>query len=173
MAALSVVVVSDTHGPSRWRGVPAGVVNDLRAADVILHAGDVSVPDVLDELAAYAPVHVVMGNTDGSGVQGWGARPRLDLDLGGLRIGMIHDAGDTRGRGARMRALFPDADLVVYGHSHIPADVVDDGLRLFNPGSLTDPRWQPTPSYGVLTIDDGALTSARLVMLPRTPPRRR
>ena len=167
MPTLSVVVVSDTHGPSRWKGVPPGILGDLRAADLILHAGDVSVPDVLDELAVFAPVHVVMGNTDGSGVQRWGARPTLDLDLDGLRVGMIHDSGATQGRGRRLRAMFPDADLVVFGHSHIPADVVDDGLRVFNPGSLTDPRAQSPPSYGVLTIAVGELRAARIVSLPR------
>jgi uncharacterized protein len=130
---------------------------------VILHAGDVCVPEVLEELSEYAPVHAVMGNNDVPEVAAWGAPERLDVELEGLRVGMIHDSGPGTGRNARMRRAFPDADLVVYGHSHIPLDVTADGIRIFNPGSPTDRRRQPHGTLGLLTIEAGVLTSALIV----------
>lgn len=165
---MRVLVLSDTHAPGRWRGVPAELLLPLAQADAILHAGDVSTASVLDDLRHFAPVHVVMGNTDGSSVQAWGARPTLLLDLAGLRVGMVHDSGAREGRGARMRRLFPDADLVVYGHSHIPFDGSDAGVRLFNPGSAADPRREPVGTYGVLDIVDGRLVSSRIVPVEAT-----
>jgi putative phosphoesterase len=136
------------------------VARHLRGADAILHAGDVCVASVLAELAEYAPVHVVKGNNDGPGVV---APETLDLDLGGLRVGMIHDSGPARGRLARMRRRFPHAALVVFGHSHIPLDESDDDLRIFNPGSPTDRRRQPHGTVGLLRIEHGLLVEARIV----------
>ncbi|MGW3349703.1 metallophosphoesterase family protein [Nonomuraea rubra] len=161
---VKVVAISDTHAPRRWHACPPRVAEHLRGADVILHAGDVCVPSVLAELAAYAPVHVVKGNNDGPDVV---APETLELTLDGLRIGMIHDSGPAKGRLARMRRRFPHADLVVFGHSHIPLDESDGGLRIFNPGSPTDRRRQPHGTLGLLTIEDGALTRAEIV--PVTP----
>lgn len=160
---MRVVVLADTHAPRRWRTCPPRVAVLLRGADLILHAGDVCTPSVLDELATFAPVHVVLGNNDGPDVAAWGAPESLELDLGGLRVGMIHDAGAAAGRPARMRRRFPDADLVVYGHSHIPLDLTENGLRIFNPGSPTDRRRQPQGTVGVLRIVDGRLDEASIV----------
>ncbi|NRQ36129.1 metallophosphoesterase family protein [Nonomuraea sp. NN258] len=157
---MKVVALSDTHAPRRWRSCPPAVAEHLRDADVILHAGDVCVASVLAELAAYAPVHAVKGNNDGPDVT---APDTLDLTLDGLRVGMIHDSGPAKGRLARMRRRFPEADLVVFGHSHIPLDESDDGLRIFNPGSPTDRRRQPHGTIGLLTIEHGRLTEARIV----------
>jgi putative phosphoesterase len=162
---VRVVVLADTHAPRRWRSCPPRVADQLRGADVILHAGDVCVPSVLDELAAFAPVHVVAGNNDGPDVVAWGAPETLTLDLDGLRVGMIHDSGTKAGRTARMRRRFPDAGLVVFGHSHIPLDETGDGVRIFNPGSPTDRRRQPHGTVGVLDIAAGELVSARLVQV--------
>jgi hypothetical protein len=139
------------------------VAEHLRGADVILHAGDVCVAGVLDELAEYAPVHVVCGNNDGPDVVAWGAPETLELDLDGLRVAMIHDSGQATGRTARMRRRFPTADLVVFGHSHIPMDQAGDGVRIFNPGSPTDRRRQPQGTVGVLTIENGLLVDARIL----------
>jgi len=160
---VRVVVVSDTHAPRRWRSCPPRVAEHLRRADVILHAGDVCTADVLDELSAYAPVHAVLGNNDGPDVAAWGAPERLELDLDGLRVAMVHDSGQAKGRTARMRRWFPDADLVVFGHSHIPMDQTGDGVRVFNPGSPTDRRRQPHGTIGELDIRDGRLAEARIV----------
>jgi uncharacterized protein len=160
---VRVIVVSDTHAPRRWKSCPPAVAGWLRDADVILHAGDVCTADVLTELAQYAPVYAVLGNNDGADVAHWGAPVTLQIELGGLRLGMIHDSGQATGRLRRMRAAFPSAELVIFGHSHIPLDESGAGLRIFNPGSPTDRRRQPHGTLGVLDIADGRLTTARIV----------
>jgi uncharacterized protein len=158
-----VVAVSDTHAPRRWKTCPSRVARVAEGADLILHAGDVCVPSVLDELSAFAPVHVVLGNNDGPEVAEWGAPETLELTLDGLRVAMIHDSGQKVGRTARMHRRFPEADLVVFGHSHIPLDETGNGVRIFNPGSPTDRRRQPHGTVGVLEISSGELVSARIV----------
>ena len=160
---MRVVVLSDTHAPRRWRGCPPAVAAHLSGADLILHAGDVCVAGVLDELSEYAPVRAVLGNNDGADVAAWGAPEELLLDLDGLPAAMVHDAGPAIGRTARMRRRFPEAELVVFGHSHIPLDETGAGLRIFNPGSPTDRRRQPHGTLGVLEIEHGKLLSARIV----------
>lgn len=160
---MRVVVLSDTHAPRRWRTCPPRVAVELRGADRILHAGDVCTATVLVELAQYAPVTAVVGNNDGPDVAQWGATPTAELDLDGLRAAMLHDAGPAPGRLARMRREFGRADLVVFGHSHIPLDQSGFGLRIFNPGSPTDRRRQPHGTLGVLHIQDGALAEATII----------
>lgn len=160
---LHVAVVSDTHAPRFWKAMPPAVADALAGADVILHAGDVCVPTVLDELAAIAPVHVVLGNNDGPDVAAWGAPETLEIELDGVRVAMIHDSGPKDGRARRMRRAFPDADVVVFGHSHIPWDTQTDGQRLFNPGSPTDKRRQPRGTVGRLVLDAGRIVSTEIV----------
>ena len=160
---MRVVVLADTHAPRRWRSCPPRVARELRGADLILHAGDVCTAGVLDELTQYAPVAAVLGNNDGPDVAGWGAAPTAELDLDGLRVAMLHDSGPAAGRLARMRRAFPRADLVVFGHSHIPLDQSGFGLRIFNPGSPTDRRRQPHGTLGVLRIEDAKLAEAAIV----------
>jgi len=160
---VRVVILSDTHAPRRWRGCPPRVVEYLRQADLILHAGDVCTADVLTELTGYAPVVAVLGNNDGRDVADWGAAPTAELDLDGLSLAMVHDSGAAAGRLLRLRRRFPRADLVVFGHSHIPLDEAAPGLRIFNPGSPTDRRRQPHGTLGVLEIDSGELVKASIV----------
>jgi uncharacterized protein len=160
---MRVIALADTHAPRRWRSCPPLVAEQLRQADLILHAGDVCTASVLDELASYAPVRAVLGNNDGPDVAAWGAPDSLELDLDGLRVAMVHDSGQATGRIARLRRQFPGAGLVVFGHSHIPLDQSADGLRIFNPGSPTDRRRQPRGTLGVLLIEDGQLTEARII----------
>jgi hypothetical protein len=163
MGGVKVVVLADTHAPRRWKSCPAPVAAHLRGADLILHAGDVCTAAVLDELAAYALVHAVRGNNDGRDVAAWGAPDTLELDLGGVRVAMIHDSGPAAGRPTRLRRRFPGADLVVFGHSHIPLDHAEYGQRIFNPGSPTDRRRQPRGTLGLLDIADGRLLAAQIV----------
>ena len=111
-------------------------------------------------------MHAVVGNNDGPDVAAWGATETAELDLTGLRVGMIHDAGPKEGRLARLRGRFPRADLVVFGHSHIPLQAVDGNFRIFNPGSPTDKRRQPHRTLGLLEIEDGHLSRAEIVTLP-------
>jgi putative phosphoesterase len=156
-------VLSDTHAPRRWRQCPPTVASYLRDADVILHAGDVCTASVLAELSEYAPVRAVLGNNDGRDVADWGAPERLEFQLAGLAVAMVHDSGPAAGRLARLRRQFPAAQLVIFGHSHIPFDDSGGGLRIFNPGSPTDRRRQAHGTIGLLDIQEGSLTGARIV----------
>jgi len=162
---VRAVVLSDTHiRDDGSRTLPDVVYVALHDADVVLHCGDVVERGLLGELAAYAPVHAVLGNND---VTLRGALPeRLVLDLAGVRVGMVHDSGVTKGRPARVHRMFPECDVVLFGHSHAPVDDVGiDGQRLFNPGSPTQRRMQPHPSFGELDFDDGRITGHRVISL--------
>lgn len=163
METVRVGVVSDTHAPRFWKACPPAVAQVLGDVDLILHAGDVCVPSVLDELTAFAPVHAVQGNNDGADVAAWGAPEELRLTVAGVRIAMLHDSGPASGRLPRLRARFPDADLVVFGHSHIPWNEESGGFRVFNPGSPTDKRRQPHGTVGLLTLAGGRVVSAEIV----------
>jgi uncharacterized protein len=160
---VRVALLSDTHSPRRWKRCPANVARVLDGADAILHAGDVCLADTLDELARFAPVHAVRGNNDGADVEAWGAPETLQLDLGGVQVAMIHDSGAAKGRAARLARLFPTADLVVFGHSHIPWDETVGGRRAVNPGSPTDRRRQPHGTMAELLIDDAGGFDVRFV----------
>jgi putative phosphoesterase len=159
---MRIAVLSDTHSPRFWKSCPRAVAAVLDGVDLILHAGDVCLRETLEELEQVAPVRAVRGNNDGDDVAAWGAPETLELELGGLRVAMLHDSGAKTGRGRRLRRLFPTADLVVFGHSHIPWDEVYDGQRAFNPGSPTDKRRQPHGTMGELVVEDGRLLSARI-----------
>jgi putative phosphoesterase len=163
---VRALVLSDTHAPRHWKACPPALLPHLDAADVILHAGDVCTPDVLDLLAEFAPVHVVMGNNDVPEVADWGAPETLEIELEGVRVGMIHDSGPKQGRTGRLRRRFPTADLVVFGHSHIPLDETGDGLRILTPGSPTDRRRQPAGTVATLELRDGVVVEARIERLP-------
>jgi len=157
-----VVVLADTHlRRGGRRRLPDSAYAHLGAADLILHAGDILVADILDELAGFAPVHAVLGNNDMEMV---GLLPaELVLDVDGVRVGMVHDSGQAAGRAGRMRRRFPDAGVVVFGHSHIPWDAEGiDGQLLFNPGSPTERRRQPVHTLGTLDLDGGLVTGHRI-----------
>jgi uncharacterized protein len=159
---VRIAVISDTHSPRFWKRCPPAVGAALQGVDLILHAGDVCLVETLEELASYAPVRAVRGNNDGAEIADWGAPERLEIELDGLSVAMVHDSGAAKGRGPRLRRWFPDADLVVFGHSHIPWNEEYDGQRAFNPGSPTDKRRQPHGTMGEIVIEDGAIVSARI-----------
>jgi putative phosphoesterase len=164
-AGCHVVVLSDTHiGHRSRRRLPDAAYDHLESADFILHAGDVVVGEVLDELAGFAPVSAVLGNNDHDLV---GVLPeRRVLELAGARVGMVHDSGAAAGRERRMRRWFPDCDVVVFGHSHIPWDRPGvDGQLLFNPGSPTERRRQPHHTLGTLDIAEGRVVDHRVVVV--------
>lgn len=165
-----VVVLADTHiRRTGARGIPEDAYAHLEQADVILHAGDVVVGEVLDELGGFAPVHAVLGNNDAELV---GILPETQvLEIDGVRIAMVHDSGPAQGRAGRMHRRFPEADVVVFGHSHIPWDDFGvDGQLLFNPGSPTERRSQPHRTLGTLDLhpgrrQDGGLVVSRIHVL--------
>jgi putative phosphoesterase len=146
------VVIADTHLPRRARGLPEALIPHLGRADLILHAGDLMDPALLDELAAYAPVRAVRGNLDPPDLD---LPETLELDFGGTRVAMIHDSGRKQGRRTRLRRRFPDARVVAFGHSHIPFLEDDGGLMLLNPGSPTDRRRQPRHTFALLCAQAG------------------
>ena len=160
---MKVAVLSDTHAPRTWKACPAEVARRLEGADLILHAGDVCRASVLEELAGFAPVRAVLGNNDTADVAAWGAPETLELDLDGLPVAMVHDAGPAGGRPRRLHRRFPGAELVVFGHSHIPLDLTAGGVRIFNPGSPTDRRRQPRGTMGLLRVEGGRLLEAAIV----------
>lgn len=174
MNDLVVAVVADTHRTAaRAADLPAAVLELCAAADVVVHAGDITDLAVLDVLGAGgAPVHAVLGNND-RGLEGV-LPARLDLDLAGVAVGVVHDAGPARGRERRLRRLFPDAALVVFGHSHIPWDAPGEGgQHLFNPGSPTQRRRQPVATAGRVVLRDGVIAETRVIPVgpaPTAPP---
>jgi putative phosphoesterase len=156
---MEIAIISDTHMPRHGRALPDACVRRLRAADLILHAGDLVRLSVLRELQALGTVVSVHGNVDDVDVRA--ALPAVQIvRAAGTTIAMTHDAGPATGRLARMRRRFPDADAVVFGHSHLPLhEASPEGLfQLFNPGSPTERRRAPRHTMGIATADDGRVT---------------
>ncbi len=150
MSALAVVL-ADTHIPRRAKALPDGLLSYLERADLILHAGDLMDPALLDELAAHAPVRAVRGNLDPPDAR---LPETLEFEFGGVGVAVIHDSGPKKGRRNRLRRRFPEARIVVFGHSHIPWLEDEDGLLLLNPGSPTDKRRQPDYTFALLKVEN-------------------
>ncbi|MCW3012531.1 MAG: metallophosphoesterase family protein [Solirubrobacterales bacterium] len=155
-ATTTIAIISDTHLPRGSRELPARCVELCRGADLILHAGDLAAPEVLDALEALGPpTHAVAGNVDPPALHERLPAQRV-VEVGEVRIGMVHDAGPAAGRMARMQARFGGVDAVVFGHSHIPlhetAVVAGHPFQLFNPGSPTDRRRQPHHTMGLAHV---------------------
>ena len=160
---MRLLLISDTHVPKRARDMPAQVWDEVARADVVLHAGDWVDVALLDELEQRAARLVACwGNNDGDDLR---ARlpERADVTLDGVRFTVTHETGASAGRDARMARLYPDTDVLVFGHSHISWDsTAATGLRLLNPGSPTDRRRQPHCTYMTATIDQGVLAEVVL-----------
>ena len=150
---MLILVLADTHIPRRAKGLPEELMPHLERADLVLHAGDLLEATVLETLSYYAPVRAVKGNVDGPDVD---LPETMKLDVGRIPVVMIHDSGPKQGRRGRMRRRFPEARVVVFGHSHVPLLEDEDGLMLLNPGSPTDKRRQPEHTFALLWAEDGA-----------------
>ncbi len=145
-------IISDTHIP-HFKKLPDAIWEHFAGVELIIHAGDLSVLSVLDELETIAPVVAVQGNIEEEEV----IRKlpiKREIVVGHCRIGIVHILGDSHNREKIARQEFPNARVVVYGHSHIPWNEDRNGLLLFNPGSATDRRQQPRCSIGLLHVDD-------------------
>jgi hypothetical protein len=161
---MRLLLLADTHVPRRARDLPAQVWAEVKKADVVIHAGDwvdVTLLDALEQRARR--LIAVYGNNDGAQL-----RARLpeiaDVDLDGVRLAVVHETGGREGRERRCAQRFPDTDVLVFGHSHIPWDTTaDTGLRLLNPGSPTDRRRQPVATYMTARVTRGRLTDVELV----------
>jgi uncharacterized protein len=152
-----IAVIADTHLPRGARRLPEARVEWLSRADLILHAGDFSARSALEELRAVgAPVLAVHGNVDEPSLRRELPARRL-VEAERARIGMLHDAGPRQGRLDRLRAAFPDAGAVVFGHSHLPLHEESGGFQIFNPGSPTERRRAPTRSMGLANVEDGRI----------------
>jgi uncharacterized protein len=140
-------------------------VERLRAADLILHAGDFIEASVLADIHALGPpVHAVRGNVDSVELQARLPLTRI-VEAEGARIAMIHDGGPADGRLARLKRRFPDTRAVVFGHSHLPLLALDDdGFAIFNPGSPTERRRAPHHTMGVATAEEGRIAFELVVL---------
>jgi uncharacterized protein len=155
---VHIAVISDTHMPKRGRQLPEACVARLQTADLIIHAGDLVAVEVLNDLRRYAPVKAVHGNVDDAGVRAV-LPPTAIVSAEGIRIAIVHDSGPPRGRLARLRSRFPDADAVIFGHSHMPLhERTEDGFQIFNPGSPTERRRAPARTMGMARVCAGKLT---------------
>jgi uncharacterized protein len=163
VGGMRLVLTSDTHLPKRARDLPDQLWAAIDAADVVVHAGDWVEVAALDALAARAARLIACyGNNDGPAL-----RARLPevarATVDGVRLAVVHETGSSAGREQRCAARFPDVDVLVFGHSHIPWDTTAaSGLRLLNPGSPTDRRRQPFATFMTATMETGRLTEVTL-----------
>lgn len=142
---MKIGVISDTHVKGLG-DMPAPILRALAEVDLIIHAGDFTEVVVLDGLRKLGEVKAVHGNMDS--VELKRVLPPEDLfEVNGKKVGLTHGSGGPRGIAKRVREMFGDVSIIIYGHSHEPYNAVIRGSLLFNPGRGRD-------SFGLLTIDD-------------------
>ena len=156
------MVLADTHlRAGRARRLPDTVWAAIADSQLVLHAGDVVDSSLLEALdARQVPYRLVLGNNDLT--LRASVPERIQFDIEQVRVAMVHDSGPTKGRAARMRRWFPDAQIVVFGHSHTPCNEWHDGQLLFNPGSPTERRHQPVHTFGVIELAAGRVTKSEI-----------
>jgi len=154
---LRIAVIGDTHMPKGARRLPERCLELLADADLIVHTGDFSERSVLAQLQDLGRVIAVHGNVDSDELRRE-LPERITVDLGGAALGLVHDAGPARGRLERLRREFPEADAVVFGHSHMPLHERDGDFQIFNPGSPTERRRAPAKTMGLGKLADGEVT---------------
>lgn len=161
---MLIGVLADTHLPRRGRELPSVLLETLEKVDLILHAGDFTTLSVLQRLKDLAPVKAVYGNVDSDDLLEI-LKPSENFCLEGLSIGLIHGFGSRGTTRSRVMESFPLAQCIVYGHSHNPGLEIVNKQLLFNPGSPTDQRTAPFPTFGLLSIKSGML-GAEIKRLP-------
>lgn len=167
---MKLLLLADTHVPTRARVLPEQVWTAIDDADVVIHAGDWVDAGVFEEISARSKRLIACwGNNDGDDLRV--QMPECArVTLGGVRIAVVHETGSSAGREQRMAAKYPNIDVLVFGHSHIPWDTVTDtGVRLLNPGSPTDRRRQPFCTYMTAEISDGVMHDVELHRLDPLP----
>jgi putative phosphoesterase len=154
---MRIAIISDTHMPRGERRIPASCLERCRTADAILHAGDLVDVPVLELLRTLGPpLHAIHGNVDTAAIRAL-LPARAELELDGVRVGMIHAPGAATGRLRRLREAFPRCQAVVFGHTHMPEHAGQDGFQIFNPGSPTERRRAPLHTMGMATVANGAI----------------
>jgi putative phosphoesterase len=153
---MEVVVLADSHLTRGLSPIGDQVLEAVAQADVVIHAGDVTSRQALEELQTMTKTYAVFGNNDHELV---GILPETRLfELAGIRLALVHDSGPAKGRPTRLHRRFPEADLVIFGHSHVPMDELGiEGQILFNPGSATQRRSQPHRTFGRLHLAHGQI----------------
>lgn len=164
---MKIIVTADTHMPKKGKQLPDRLIQELEAADFIIHAGDWSSMDVYRELSEYAPVKGVYGNVDDEHIRGY-FPPRELLEVSGYKIGITHGHGEKKTTEQRARDTFSDdrVDVIIFGHSHIPMVRYYKKTLLLNPGSPTDKRWLPHYSFAILEV--GEEMRAEMVFFKKT-----
>ncbi len=161
---MELAIIGDTHIPRGSRAIPARCLDRCRNADLILHTGDLVDLPVLRLLQSLGPaVHAISGNVDTPAVRAV-VPERLELELGGVRLGMIHIPGPAAGRLARLRTWFPGCQAVVFGHTHMPEHAEQEGFQIFNPGSPTERRRASVHTMGLARIEDASIAFELLVV---------
>lgn len=164
---MELAILSDTHLPRGRRVLPPDCVERLRAADLIIHAGDFTQLSVLEEVRAFGELAAIHGNADAPDVKA-AVPATLELALDGVRLVVVHNGGPAAGRLERMRNRFPGADAVVFGHSHVPLHerTADGAFQIFNPGSATDRRRRPVHTMGWASIVGGRIDFTHIELGP-------
>ncbi len=160
---MRLAITGDTHMPKGSRRLPERCLELLADADLIVHTGDFSERSVLEQLKELGRVLAVHGNVDSPELRRE-LPERITVDLGGVALGLVHDAGPARGRIERLRREFPEADAVVFGHSHLPLHERDGDFQIFNPGSPTERRRAPHRTMGLGTVKDAAIVFEHVVL---------
>lgn len=161
---MQIAIISDTHMPRGPRRLPAECVRWLRAAGLIIHAGDLMTMAVLDELQSLGPVAAVHGNVDDVELRAALPATRV-VEVGSVHVAVIHDAGPAAGRLRRMRTEFPGVEAVIFGHSHIPLHETDrDGFQIFNPGSPTERRRAPAHTMGIAQVTEAGVSFSHVAL---------
>ncbi|MEH3052463.1 MAG: metallophosphoesterase family protein [Patulibacter minatonensis] len=163
---MRVAVISDTHMPKAGRELPARCVELCQGADVILHGGDINDLGTLELIRSWGkPVHAVWGNNCTEEVRAEIPK-QLEVELGGVRVGMIHIGGPAARRPERLEERFPGCGLVIFGHSHVPEHhVTAAGTHILNPGSPTERRRAPHCAMAIVELSAGAVASVELIPL--------
>ncbi len=163
---MRIAIIADTHMPRGDRRLPPRCIEEIEGADLLLHAGDIAGAEVLADLERIGPpVRAVRGNVDSPELRRL-LPQELSVELDGVVVAMLHDAGPKRGRIERMRGRFPEADAVIFGHSHMPLHEESAGFRIFNPGSPTERRRAPVHTMGIGEVRSGRLELSHLELLP-------
>ncbi|PLT35656.1 metallophosphoesterase family protein [Bacillus sp. V5-8f] len=160
---MKIIVISDTHMPKRGKKLPEKLIEGLRGAELIIHAGDWQTMDVYEELMRYAPVKGVFGNVDGEEMKKKLPEKQV-VEIYGQRIGIVHGHGQKGTTEKRAIATFEgeSVDMIIFGHSHIPLKKELNGVLLFNPGSPTEKRRQPMYSYGIISVEKHRLQAEHI-----------
>ena len=179
---MKIGVLADTHVPDRRRSLPPGVLEIFSSVEIVLHAGDITKMDLLQQLQEQVSLtFAVYGERDPAAVRNFLQEIQV-LEFGGVRIGLIHGNRDSRTEFKEsVRGLFrpwgytpaffqyllgrfSNVDAIVFGHTHLPYARIHEGVFLFNPGSLV-PR-SGEPSVGVLEIDTRGIRGRILSLKP-------